>query len=53
MESMRVAKMGYEAFQRNERVDVTGGLDLVMSSLVPLLPRTVVLKPVRSLQPSA
>ena len=53
MESMPVAKMGYDAFQKNERVKVTGGLNVLMSSLVPLLPRTVVLKLVRSLQSPA
>ena len=53
MESMPVAKMGYDAFQKNERVKVTGGLNVLMSSLVPLLPRAVVLKLVRSLQSPA
>ena len=53
MESMPVAKMGYDAFQKNERVKVTGGLNVAMSSLVPFLPRSVLLKLVRSLQSPA
>jgi short-subunit dehydrogenase len=53
MPTMTVAKMGYGAFQKNERVKVTGGRNVVMSSLVPYLPRAVVLRLVRSLQSPA
>lgn len=53
MESMPVARMGYDAFQQNQRVKVTGGVNAIMSRLVPYLPRSVVLKLVRSLQSPA
>jgi len=53
MESMPVAKMGYDAFQRNERVKVTGGVNVLIANLAPLLPRAVVLRLVRSMQSPA
>jgi short-subunit dehydrogenase len=50
MPSMIVARMGYDAWQANKRVAVTGGRNRVLASLVPLLPRRVVLRSVRKLQ---
>ena len=50
MPSMVVARMGYDAWQANKRVAVTGARNRVMASLVPLLPRTAVLRLVRNLQ---
>jgi short-subunit dehydrogenase len=50
MPSMVVARMGYDAWQANKRVAVTGARNRVMASLVPLLPRTAVLRAVRNLQ---
>lgn len=50
MPSMVVARMGYDAWQANTRVVVTGARNRVMASLVPLLPRTAVLRLVRNLQ---
>jgi len=53
MESMPVAKQGYEAFQRNQRVKVTGGLNTLMAESVRFLPRFVLLRLVRTLQSPA
>src|SRR4051794_21364479 len=50
MESMPVARMGYDAWQANRRVMVTGTRNRVMASLVSFLPRTAVLRLVRNLQ---
>jgi len=50
MPSMPVARMGYEAWQANRRVIVTGARNRVMASLVPFMPRTTVLRLVRNLQ---
>jgi short-subunit dehydrogenase len=50
MPSLVVARMGYDAWQANKRVAVTGARNRVMASLVPLLPRTAVLRVVRNLQ---
>jgi uncharacterized protein len=50
MPSMSVARMGYEAWQANQRVIVTGTRNRVMASLVPFMPRTTVLRLVRNLQ---
>jgi uncharacterized protein len=50
MPSMSVARMGYEAWQANRRVIVTGTRNRVMASLVPFMPRTTVLRLVRNLQ---
>ena len=50
MPSMVVARMGYDAWEANKRVAVTGARNRVMASLVPLLPRTTVLRLVRNLQ---
>lgn len=53
MASMPVARMGYDAFQRNERVKVTGARNVVLAGAVKFLPRTAVLKLVRNLQSPA
>jgi uncharacterized protein len=53
MESMPVAKMGYDAFQQNQRVKVTGGINTLMAETVRFLPRVVLLRLVRSLQSPA
>jgi hypothetical protein len=45
-----VARMGYEAWRRNKRVEVTGLRNRVIASVVPFLPRTTVLGLVRNLQ---
>ena len=50
MPSMVVARMGYDAWQANRRVEVTGLRNRVMASLVPFPPRTTVLRAVRNLQ---
>jgi len=53
MASMPVAKMGYDAFQQNQRVKVTGARNVALASAVKFLPRATVLKLVRSLQSPA
>lgn len=50
MSSMSVARMGYDAWQTNRRVEVTGFRNRLVASLVPFLPRTTVLRLVRNLQ---
>jgi short-subunit dehydrogenase len=50
MPSMTVARMGYEAWQANRRVEVTGMRNRILASLVRFMPRTVVLRSVRKLQ---
>ncbi len=50
MPSMTVARMGYQAWQSNTRVIVTGSRNRVMATLVPFLPRTTALRMVRNLQ---
>jgi uncharacterized protein len=50
MDSMAVARQGYDAFERNQRVVITGARNSIMARLVPFLPRTSVLKAVRRLQ---
>jgi len=50
MASMPVARMGYEAWQANRRVIVTGTRNRVIASLVAFMPRTTVLRLVRNLQ---
>ena len=50
MASMPVARMGYDAWQANTRVIVTGARNRVMASLIPFVPRTTVLRLVRNLQ---
>src|SRR3954470_10791140 len=50
MSSMSVARMGYDAWQSNKRVAITGMRNRVTASLVPFLPRTTLLRIVRNLQ---
>ena len=50
MPSMTVARMGYDAWQANRRVIITGARNRVMASLVQFMPRTMVLRAVRNLQ---
>jgi uncharacterized protein len=50
MPSMAVAREGYEAWQANRRVVVTGTRNRVMASLVRFMPKTTVLRLVRNLQ---
>ena len=50
MTSMSVAQMGYDAWQDNKRVEITGLRNHVAASLVSFLPRTMVLRLVRNLQ---
>ncbi len=50
MPSMTVARMGYEAWQANKRVEITGTRNRILASLVRFMPRTAVLRSVRNLQ---
>ena len=50
MPSMTVARMGYEAWRANRRVEVTGLRNRVMAAAVPFVPRTAALGIVRNLQ---
>jgi short-subunit dehydrogenase len=50
MSSISVARMGYDAWQDNKRVEITGMRNRVTASLVPFLPRTTLLRIVRNLQ---
>ena len=50
MPSMTVARIGYQAWQNNKRVIVTGSRNRLMATLVPFLPRTTTLRAVRNLQ---
>jgi hypothetical protein len=50
MSSQSVARLGYDAFQRNDRVVVTGFSNALTARLVPFLPRRAVLNLVHSLQ---
>jgi len=49
MSSKSVARMGYDAWQANKRVEVTGARNRVLATLAPFLPRTLLLRIVRSL----
>jgi short-subunit dehydrogenase len=53
MASMPVAREGYDGFQANRRVVVTGGRNRMLARLAPWLPRERVLKMVRRLQEPA
>ena len=50
MPSMIVARMGYDAWHDNKRVEITGMRNRITASLVPFLPRTTLLRIVRNLQ---
>jgi hypothetical protein len=50
MSSMSVARMGYDAWQANKRVEVTGMRNRITASLAPFLPRALLLRIVRNLQ---
>ncbi len=53
MASMPVAREGYEAFQANRRVVITGARNRQLVGLARMLPRTMVLKTVRRMQEPA
>jgi uncharacterized protein len=53
MASMPVARMGYEAWKRNQRVKVTGGRNAFQAGMVKYLPRETLLKVVRNIQSPA
>jgi short-subunit dehydrogenase len=50
MSSMSVARMGYSAWQNNNRVKITGLRNRVMATLAPFLPRATLLGIVRKMQ---
>ena len=50
MPSMSVARMGYDAWQNNKRVKITGLRNRVTAALVPFLPRATLLGIVRNIQ---
>ncbi len=50
MSSASVAVLGYRAWKRNKRVEITGLRNRVLARLVPFLPRTTILGIVRNLQ---
>lgn len=53
MPSMKCAKMGYRAFQNNQRVKITGARNALLASLAPFLPRKTLLNMVHNLQSPA
>jgi short-subunit dehydrogenase len=53
MSSASVARMGYRAFQRNQRVVVTGARNRLLASLAPFMPRGMLLSMVHNLQSPA
>jgi len=53
MSSALVARMGYEGFQSNRRVVVTGARNAILAGLAPYLPRTMLLSMVHNLQSPA
>jgi hypothetical protein len=50
MSSASVALLGYRAWKRNKRVEITGLRNRLLARLVPFLPRTTILGLVRNLQ---
>jgi uncharacterized protein len=50
MQSAPVARAGYEAWKRNQRVIVTGGRNAFQAGMVKYLPRETLLKIVRNIQ---
>ena len=53
MSSMSVARMGYNAWQYNKRVKITGLRNRLTATLAPFLPRTTLLRIVRNIQSPA
>jgi short-subunit dehydrogenase len=53
MASAPVARMGYEAWKRNQRVVVTGGRNAFQAGLVKYIPRETLLRMVRNIQSPA
>jgi short-subunit dehydrogenase len=53
MSSALVAQMGYDGFERNRRVVVTGTRNAILAGLAPYLPRTLLLSMVHNLQSPA
>ena len=53
MSSMSVARMGYSAWQNNKRVKITGLRNRITATLAPFLPRTTLLRIVRTIQSPA
>lgn len=53
MGSAPVARMGYEAWKRNQRVKVTGGRNAFQAGIVKYIPRETLLKIVRNVQSPA
>jgi hypothetical protein len=53
MSSASVARMGYRAFQKNQRVMITGTRNRVLARLAPFLPRKTLLSTVYDLQSPA
>jgi len=53
MASMPVARQGYDGFQKNQRVVITGARNAFMARLVPFVPRGVLLGVVRGMQEPA
>jgi len=53
MASAPVARMGYEAWKRNQPVKVTGGRNAFQAGLVKYIPRRTLLKMVRNIQSPA
>lgn len=53
MGSAPVARMGYDAWKRNQRVIVTGGRNAFQAGMVKYLPRETLLKIVRNIQSPA
>jgi hypothetical protein len=48
-----VAEEGYQGFQGNQRVVVTGGRNKMLANLAPLMPRRTLLSMVHNLQSPA
>jgi short-subunit dehydrogenase len=53
MSSIVVAEMGYQGFQQNRRVVVTGTRNAIVAKLVPFMPRRMLLSAVHRLQSPA
>jgi short-subunit dehydrogenase len=53
MGSAPVARMGYDAWRRNQRVKVTGGRNAFQAGIVKYMPRETLLKMVRNIQSPA